>query len=166
MGAENPIRGRWPEFVDDLWQRRLPHLRQEVYGDGMFMFDPTTGRYGFQEGSDYGSEDEFMTDLMNEPEYQGEGEGDRVGGVTGRIEEDGASGGGGADDSFEELSESELEPPNISHSYDLDQASGDEEEKDGFGQSSRSKGGGASAGFLDQEDCEWSDSTAAPVLML
>ena len=143
MEADHAFRGRWPEIVDDLWQKRLPHLRQEDYGDGTFLFDPTTGRYGFQDGSDYGTEDEFMTDLMNEPEFLG-GEGER---------EEGDEDGGGyeehcVDDSFEELSESELEPT-ISHSYDLDQASGDEEEKE----SARpGAGGDTSVSFLDKGD--------------
>ena len=145
MGAEHAIHGRWPEFVNDLWQERLPHLRQEVYGDGMFMFDPTTGRYGFQEGSDYGTEDEFMTDLMNEPEYQGDGEGERrrEGEGEGGEKADSVGGLRDVDDSFEELGELEALEPTISHSFDLDQASGDEEEKER---------GGASASFLDKED--------------
>ena len=142
MGAEHGVHGRWPEFVNDLWQERLPHLRQEVYGDGMFMFDPTTGRYGFQEGSDYGTEDEFMTDLMNEPEYQGDGEGERRGEGEGE-KADSIGGLRDVDDSFEELGESEGLEPTISHSFDLDQASGDEEEKEHRG---------ASASFLDNED--------------
>ena len=145
-GAEHAFHGRWPEFVSDLWQERLPHLRQEVYGDGMFMFDPTTGRYGFQEGADlvYKTEDELMMDLMNEPEHQGEGGvGETEGG--GGEGEKADSIGGLHDDSFEELEESEAMEPTatISHSYDLDQASGDEEEKER---------GGTSASFLDKED--------------
>ena len=139
MGEEHPGHGRWPEFVDDLWQKRLPHLRQEVYEDGMFMFDPTTGRYGFQEGSDFGTEDEFMTDLMNEPEYPG-GEGEEAGEFG---EEDGARH-DDVDDSFEEFSESELEPA-ISHSYDLDQASGDE------GEGESSKHPGASVSIFNED---------------
>ena len=61
-------RDQWREFVGDLWDNRLPHLRSEVYGDGAFMFDPHTGRYGFQEGSEFDSEGELMDDFMNEPE--------------------------------------------------------------------------------------------------
>lgn len=148
-GADLAACGRWSEFVDDLWQVRLPHLHQEAYGDGMFMFDPTTGRYGFQEGSDFGTEDEFMTDLMNEPEFQGVGDGFRE---EGAAEEGGREDGvgeetGDVDDSFEEFSDSEL--PAISHSYDLDQASGDEEEKD------NAKREGASVSFLGDESCKF-----------
>lgn len=110
----------------------------------MFVFDPTTGRYGFQEGSDYGTEDQFMTDLMNEPEYRGkeekggEGEGEKADSYSGLRD---------IDDSFEELDENEMMEPTISHSFDLDQASGDEEEREH---------GGASVSLLDKEDrkCE------------
>lgn len=42
--GENP----WSEFVCDLWKKYLPHLREELYGDGMFLYDANTGRYGFQ----------------------------------------------------------------------------------------------------------------------
>lgn len=144
VGGEHPFHRRWSEFVSDLWQERLPHLRQEVYGDGMFMFDPTTGRYGFQEGASYRTEDELMMDLMNEPERQGDGEGERQreGGGEGQGE-DSIGGLRDVDDSFEELDESEALEPTISHSFDLDQASGDEEEKER---------GGASASLLDKED--------------
>ena len=151
LGAEHVPHGhgRWPEIVDDLWQERLPHLRQEVYGDGMFMFDPTTGRYGFQEDTSYRTgEDGFMTDLMNEPEY-GEGERRREGKEGREAEREGvekADSIGGLrdmDDSIEELDETEALEPTISHSFDLDQASGDEEEKER---------GGTSASFLDKED--------------
>ena len=58
-------REQWREFVADLWKERLPHLREYVYG--AFVYDPHTGRYGFQVGSEYDSEWELMDDLMNEP---------------------------------------------------------------------------------------------------
>ena len=147
-GAEHAFHGRWPEFVSDLWQERLPHLRQEVYGDGMFMFDLTTGRYGFQEGAGlvYKTEDELMMDLMNESEHQGEGGvGETEGGGGGEGEKADSIGDlHDVDDSFEELEESEAMEltATISHSFDLDQALGDEEEKER---------GGTSASFLDKE---------------
>ena len=53
---------QWSEFVDDLWDVRLPHLMEETYGDGGFVYDPKTGHYGFEEWSDYESEDEFFKD--------------------------------------------------------------------------------------------------------
>ena len=64
-------REQWREFVADLWEERLPHLREEVYNDGAFVYDPHTGRYGFQDGSEYDSEGELMDDLMNESEKEG-----------------------------------------------------------------------------------------------
>lgn len=39
----------WSEFVYDLWNNHLPHLREELYGDGQLAFNPSTGYYGFQE---------------------------------------------------------------------------------------------------------------------
>ena len=65
MGKE-----QWNEVVEDLWENQLPHLREEVYNDGAFVYDPQTGRYGFQEGSEFDSEEELMKDLMNEPERE------------------------------------------------------------------------------------------------
>ncbi len=38
--------GQWEEMVADLWDK-LPQLREESYG-GDFIYDPTTGMYGFQ----------------------------------------------------------------------------------------------------------------------
>ena len=79
-GEEEPE--QWREFVLDLWEARLPHLREEGYGygdGGGFMFNPATGRYGFQEGSDYESEGELMEELMQEDDHApSEGEGSLV----------------------------------------------------------------------------------------
>ena len=71
MGAGHTVHRRWSEFVNDLWQERLPHFRHE---DGIFIFDPTTGRYGFHKGSDYSIVGEFMIDLtkMSQNIYQGD----------------------------------------------------------------------------------------------
>ena len=44
----------WLEFESDLWTKHLPHLREEIYGDGQFVFDPSTERYGFQEDEEEG----------------------------------------------------------------------------------------------------------------
>ena len=57
---------QWREGVNDLWENKLSHLREEIIGP--FVYDPQTGRYGFQEGSEYDSEEELMDDLMNEVE--------------------------------------------------------------------------------------------------
>ena len=62
---------QWSEIVDDLWQKKLPHLRDEIIGP--FVYDPQTGRYGFQEGSEYDSEGELMDDFMNEVEGEDHG---------------------------------------------------------------------------------------------
>ena len=57
---------QWNELVADLWEERLPHLRDVNY-DGMeFIFDPQTGKYGFQEGGDFDSDGELADDLMGE----------------------------------------------------------------------------------------------------
>ena len=61
---------QWNEVVEDLWENQLPHLREEVYNEGVFVYDPLTGRYGFQEGSEFDSEEELMKDIMNEPERE------------------------------------------------------------------------------------------------
>ena len=61
-------REHWREAVDDLWDNRLPHLREKIYNNGPFVYDPHTGRYGFQEGSGFDSKEDLMTGLMNEPE--------------------------------------------------------------------------------------------------
>ena len=56
---------QWKEFVEDLWTEHLPHFRANIYmGEGDFIFDPTTGHYGFQEGSE--SDSELMDDLIAE----------------------------------------------------------------------------------------------------
>ena len=68
--AGNVEKEQWNEVVEDLWENQLPHLREEVYNDGAFVYDPQTGRYGFQEGSEFDSEEELMKDLMNEPERE------------------------------------------------------------------------------------------------
>ena len=54
---------QWLEFVNDLWNVHLPHLREKTYGDG-----PATGLYGFLEDSDYESVDQLSLDLLNDYE--------------------------------------------------------------------------------------------------
>ena len=67
-GADNgnTEKERWREGVNDLWENKLSHLREEIMG--AFVYDPQTGRYGFQEGLEYDSEEELMDDLINEVE--------------------------------------------------------------------------------------------------
>ena len=57
---------QWRESVNDLWENKLSHLREEI--TGAFVYDPHTGRYGFQGGSEYDSEEELLDDLTNEVE--------------------------------------------------------------------------------------------------
>ena len=57
---------QWSELVADLWSVRLSHLHEKTFGDEEFVFGPTTGCYGFEDESDYGSEDGFMLDLKND----------------------------------------------------------------------------------------------------
>ena len=56
---------KWREAVEDLWDNRLPHLREEVYNNGPFVCDPQIERYGFLEDSEFDSEGELMNDLKN-----------------------------------------------------------------------------------------------------
>lgn len=51
----------WSDYVSDLWEKHLPHLRETIVGGGAFVYDPATGRYGFQEG-DY--EDDTISDEL------------------------------------------------------------------------------------------------------
>ena len=74
-GGDNQ-KEQWRELVGDLWERRLPHLQEVVYmyDHGAFVYDPYTGRHGFQESSEYDSKEELMNDIMNEPEGEGHAE--------------------------------------------------------------------------------------------
>ena len=63
---------QWREVVDDLWDNKLSHSQDKMY-NGTFVYDLQTG-YGFQEGSEYDSEEELMDDLMKE--MGGEDQGD------------------------------------------------------------------------------------------
>jgi len=58
---------QWREIIEDLWDNQLPHL-QGVYGP--FVYDPRTARYGFQEDSEYDSEESLLDDIINEPETE------------------------------------------------------------------------------------------------
>lgn len=47
----------WSEKVADLWEKRLPHLREELHGEGV-PYNPKTGSCGFHaevEGEDDGT---------------------------------------------------------------------------------------------------------------
>ena len=110
--------GIWLEFVSDLWDQHLPHLREELYGEGLFVYNPNTGCYGFQEEEeeeDVSSGDELMTALLREAVEDEEGRG------------------GGRDDSFRiqpssmEDSFAVISEDTTGHSFDLNQPSSDEE---------------------------------------
>ena len=52
---------QWKEVVEDIWNEHLPHFRGALCtGEGHFLFDAVTGRYGFQ----YECESEGEDDLM------------------------------------------------------------------------------------------------------
>ena len=106
---------QWSEFVADLWSAQLSHLREETFGEGEFVFDPTTGRYGFEDESDRGSEEGFILDLENDL-YEGE---EVEGGdfLVNLADED----------SFAEVIESGLlSQAQVTHSYDLSKYSDEE----------------------------------------
>jgi hypothetical protein len=59
----------WSDCVDDLWEKHLPHLREEIIaGEGLFVFNLATGYYGFQEGDyeDDAAGDELAASLDRE----------------------------------------------------------------------------------------------------
>ena len=121
-GGEQSIQGRWSEVVCDSWRSRLTNVHQEhdLGGDGMFTFDPATGLYGFQVGH---MEDELATDIMNEPEHTESVEDQEVAESDDDDYKEGSSNG-------EESPDSKPKPrPNISHTYDLDQVSDNENEE-------------------------------------
>ena len=64
-GAEKK---QWSEVVEDLWDN-LHHLRDWGYSDGAFDYDPHTRRYGFQEGSEYDSEEDLMAKIDEEESF-------------------------------------------------------------------------------------------------
>lgn len=113
----------WLEFVSDLWEKHLPHLREELYGEGLFVYNPNTGCYGFQEEEeeDEASYEEVMAALLREAAEEGE-EGERVKGITdsGSFKIQPAS----MEDSFAVITE---DVPG--HTYDLNQPSSEEEEE-------------------------------------
>ena len=67
LTVQNKLKEQRREVVDDLCENKLSHLQGQMY-HGAFVYDPQTGKYGFQEGSEYDSEEELTDDLMNEEE--------------------------------------------------------------------------------------------------
>ena len=124
---------QWREFVDSLWDEALPHLRPQVYDDDAFVFDPYTGKYGFQDDSEFDSDNELMDDLMNEPGFNEE------------------EGGGGLEDSFAVV----LDDAHVAtgHSYDLAQPPSDEED-DEFEVDEHEKESAESAPPHQKDECK------------
>ena len=113
----------WLEFVTDLWQKHLPHLREELYGEGMFVYNANTGCYGFQEEDEDGSEasgGELMAALLREV-ARGEDKGGERRGVD-------DSGSFKLQPPSEEESFAVISEDMIGHTYDLAQSSSDEGE--------------------------------------
>jgi hypothetical protein len=112
----------WLEFVSDLWERHLPHLREELYGEGLLVYNPNTGCYGFQEEEeeeDEASYSEVMAALLREAAEEDEQE-EQVKGIM-----DSGSFKLQPEDSFAVIDE------DVSgHTYDLNQPSSEEEEED------------------------------------
>ena len=100
----------------------MPHLREELYGEGLFVYNPNTGCYGFQEEEeeDEASYDEVMAALLREA-----------------AEEDGEQGQGFMDSGSFKLQPASMEESfaviseGVSgHTYDLDQPSSEEEREE------------------------------------
>ena len=128
----------WLEFVGDLWEKHLPHLREELYGvGGIFVYNANTGCYGFQEEEEEeeGGSGDLMAALLRE---------------AGLDEEGGVMHSGSfhlQPSSMEEESFAVIPEVAIGHTYDLDQESS-EEEKEEEGPS------GDTASTLPDE-CKW-----------
>ena len=113
----------WSEFISDLWEKHLPHLREELYGEGLFVFNPNTGCYGFQEeeeeeGEEF--EDCVLTSSLLGDDADKDGRYEREGmeSVSYRIRDSP----GMEEGSFTILSEE-------THTLDLNRSSSDEEEE-------------------------------------
>ncbi len=106
----------------DLWDTHLPHLREELYGEGLFVYNPNTGCYGFQEEEDEDetSGNELMAALLREAAEEDE-EGVRGLADSGsfRLQPD------SLEESFAMIAE---DVPG--HSYDLNQPSSEEEDEE------------------------------------
>ncbi len=71
-GADAQGQGiHWSEFVADLWNARLPHLKQETHTErgGEVICNPSTNRYGFEDQSkDFSDDEHFIHGLENDEE--------------------------------------------------------------------------------------------------
>ena len=84
-----------------MWQRHLPHLREELYGEGLYDF---IGHYGFQAEEGEASSSEVMASLLEKAAEENREE-----------------------ENSETCSSPETSLPDIVHTYD-DLNSGDEGE--------------------------------------
>ncbi len=113
----------WLEFISDLWEQYLPHFREVLYGQGLFIFNPNTGCYGFQEEEEEDdnadSMSELMAALLEEPTEE-EGGRERGSGSF-RIQEPHPE---------EEESLEGVPSAGHTHTLDLDQLSSDEGQDD------------------------------------
>ena len=115
----------WSEFISDLWKEHLPHLREELYGEGLFVFYPYIGRYGFQEEvEEEGEEDEdcvLMSSLLGDnPDEDGEYGRGMMESSSYRIQDSSME-----EESFTILSEEMV----AGHTLDLNKSLSDEEEE-------------------------------------
>ena len=58
----------WSDCVTDLWEKRLPHLREKIEGEELFRYDPSIGNYGFQEGENQDDDDDKLVALIERDE--------------------------------------------------------------------------------------------------
>ena len=132
--------GVWLEFESELWTTHLPHLREEIHGDGMFVFDPRSQRYGFQEDEE---------------------EGEDSGGFTAALLQEAMEDQEGSFKIQEPADEEQTENQVIGHTLDLNEPSDDEKsDRDDEvrpDESVRDSRGGGATGEADQsadDDCK------------
>ena len=58
----------WSDCITDLWEKRLPHLREKIEGEELLCYDPSVANYGFQEGENLEDDDNELGALLEEDE--------------------------------------------------------------------------------------------------
>ena len=48
VSADDTI-NQWTEFVDNIWDKKLPNLRDSTVDGTMLAYTPKTGKYGFED---------------------------------------------------------------------------------------------------------------------
>eukprot|EP00731_Ephydatia_muelleri_P026790 Em0018g890a len=56
---------KWQEFIEDIWDKRLPHFRDFPGDGGKFLFNPRTGTYGFGDGLE-GDDERSLLDVLDD----------------------------------------------------------------------------------------------------